>query len=148
MLRLILRRVAFERTYTIGRLYANGKKICDTMEPHCVHCTLDSTVGFIQRMKKVFGSVAIPVGTFDIVMSPSEKFHQLMPFLQDVHGFSGVMIHPGNYPRDTQGCILVGVNRQKGKLATSKRCFKKVQALIEDSLQSGEGVNITVKEFN
>ena len=48
-----------------------------------------------------------------------------MPFLLQVNGRVGIMIHPGNYPKDTQGCILVGRNLAKGSVSNSKQTFQK-----------------------
>ena len=40
-------------------------------------------------------------------MSP--RFGEVLPLIGNVVGRTGIRIHAGNYPRDTAGCILVGV---------------------------------------
>ena len=34
-----------------------------------------------------------------------------MPRVIDVPGFEGILVHAGNYQENTQGCILVGMQR-------------------------------------
>ena len=49
----------------------------------------------------------IPEGTYDIVKHVSPRFGQCL-WLQNIPGRSEILIHAGNTPRDTSGCILVG----------------------------------------
>lgn len=68
--------------------------------------------------KKKYGNTAIPIGTYQIsmdVVSPKFKdrswakpWKGKLPRIQNVPGYSGVLIHVGNKPEDTLGCILVG----------------------------------------
>ena len=54
----------------------------------------------------------IPEGDYVLVFLRSPKFEDaLMPHLLAVPGRTEVMIHVGNYPVDTKGCILVGMER-------------------------------------
>ena len=77
------------------------------------------------QKKKVYGETAIPTGIYKLemnVVSPKYslvKWYQdlckgKMPRLLNVPGFEGVLIHPGNTPLDTFGCVLVGDNKVKG----------------------------------
>ncbi|MCA1761303.1 MAG: DUF5675 family protein, partial [Bacteroidales bacterium] len=49
----------------------------------------------------------IPTGTYDVLRNNSPKFGKTF-HLQSVPGRSEILIHKGNYNKDTQGCILVG----------------------------------------
>ena len=84
---------------TLGSLFIDGHFACHTLEPQAIDW---------EKQKKEYGHTAIPEGTYNITFSPSAKFGKLMPYLVNVPHFSGIMIHPGNFLADTQGCILVG----------------------------------------
>ena len=68
-----------------------------------------------------------------------------MPRLMDVKGFSGVLIHPGNTPEDTDACILIGKNTQVGRLTDSKATFKKLYDRLWEAHKKGEPITITIR---
>jgi 23S rRNA-/tRNA-specific pseudouridylate synthase len=41
-----------------------------------------------------------------------------------VKGYDGVLIHCGNTDKDTEGCILVGYNKEVGKVVNSQAAFE------------------------
>ena len=51
----------------------------------------------------------IPEGKYKVHRIYSPKFGNCF-HLQDVPGRSAILIHRGNYTKDTRGCILVGMN--------------------------------------
>jgi hypothetical protein len=70
------------------------------------------------------GVSCIPTGTYKVVLAWSNRFMRLMPRLINVVGRSGILIHSGNTPFNTEGCILVGMSRlQDGSLYGSGRAF-------------------------
>ena len=40
------------------------------------------------------------------------------------------LIHPGNTPADTYGCLLVGENKEKGKVINSQLTWKKINEYL------------------
>jgi len=119
-MKLLLQRVAQEETYTIGKLYVDGARFCDTLE--------DKVRPYGE---KVWGQTAIPAGKYKVVITYSNRFKRKLPLLVDVPMFEGIRIHPGNTAVDTHGCILVGVNSEKGKVTQSKATFDKLFAMME-----------------
>ena len=63
-------------------------------------------------------------------MSP--KFRKVLPRILNVKGFEGILIHPGNIPEHTHGCVLVGKNTVVGKVTDSTATFEKLMAKIKD----------------
>jgi hypothetical protein len=61
-----------------------------------------------------------------------------------VPGFSGIRIHAGNYPADTQGCILPGYNRKKGMVVNSRAALQQLRFEMTAAQERGEQVWITI----
>lgn len=139
-MRLTLKRIANRPTYCIGKLYINGKYFCDTLED--VDRGLDSIMSEEEiKHIKVKGETAIPTGIYKIILNYSPKFKKVMPLLTNVKGYSGVRIHSGNSAKDTEGCLLVGLNTVVGRLTNSKNTYN---ALYKRLQQKGSN-DITIE---
>lgn len=142
-MQLTLHRIARRATYTIGRLSADGQPVCDTLEPtdRALAKTSVQLTPTLAAKAKAAGPTAIPTGSYVItlaVRSPrfgSQEFYKQacngrLPRLLGVPGFDGILIHCGNTPSDTSGCILVGSNTAVGQLTASRRAFTKLYTLL------------------
>lgn len=98
------------------------------------------------RPEKVAGVTAIPAGTYKVVITMSPRFGRLLPLLIDVPGFEGVRIHPGNTAADTEGCIIVGLQRTDNGVAKSRDAMDKLQPLIQSAIDRGEEVTLTITD--
>lgn len=121
-MRITLVRIANRPTYCIGKLYIDGVYFCDTIE--------DTDRGLDDKMteteilkKKVKGQTAIPTGTYPVYITWSPKYQKPMPLLERVKGYSGIRIHSGNTAKDTEGCLLVGKNKEVGKVLESRKTY-------------------------
>lgn len=142
-MKLVLERKWKKSNYTIGNLYIDGKKFCNTLEDVDRNLSSSMTEAEILKIKKP-DATAIPTGTYSIdlnTISPrfgSQAFYVAicngkLPRLQNVKGFSGVLIHCGNTDKDTSGCILVGENKVKGKVVNSRQTFEKLYRALKTS---------------
>lgn len=93
---------------------------------------------------KIPHHTAIPAGRYRIVVTDSQRFKRKLPLLLDVPGFSGVRIHPGNGPDDTDGCILVGLGRTTDLVTSSRLACENLQHAIEHAIGAGDQVWITI----
>lgn len=91
--------------------------------------------------KKIYGKTAIPTGVYVVQMGRSPKFNRVLPRLLNVPGYEGILIHNGNYPKDTLGCILVGKNTVVGAVMDSKATLEKLLAKLDKKT----GIRITIK---
>lgn len=123
--------------YTIGRLDVDGKFFCDTLEDR---------VRDLNREKKIAGETAIPAGCYEVVVNWSPRFRRRLPRLLNVPGFEGILIHRGNTPEDTAGCILVGENKMRGRVVYSTVYEIRLTALLEEAQQRGEKIWIEVMD--
>lgn len=142
-----LKRVYTCPNYTIGKLYINDKHVCDTLED--TDRGLDSNMSLDEILsKKVYGKTAIPTGTYPIslnIYSPSKGSKEpyksvcngFIPRLLNVPGYSGVLIHIGNTQYDTNGCILVGLNKSIGKVSNSRSTFCQIYKQLKEEANKG-----------
>lgn len=147
-MKVLLQTIAERSSYTIGRLYVNAKYVCDTLEPQ----TRD-----LRKAKKIPGKTAIPAGTYIVMMDVfSSRFGRQSFYLQNANGgklprlynvpyFDGVLIHCGNTAQDTEGCILVGYNREVGKVLDSRKAFRALYPMLLDAYRRNETITITVQ---
>lgn len=120
MLQILITRNWRKADYTIGKLYVNGKQLCNTLEDTDRRLFQGQPIADIAA-KKVKGQTAIPTGTYRLQVSESPRFKRELIEVLDVPGFSGIRIHRGNTTADTEGCILPGVNNAVGRVSDSTK---------------------------
>ena len=103
-------RQVFTDKSTIGSLYVNDVFFCYTLEDKDRGLDQGQSLIMIQA-KKLFGITAIPYGNYPLIVNKSPKFGRLLPRLQGIKGFDGVLIHRGNSAEHSHGCILVGYKK-------------------------------------
>ena len=126
---MVLERHWFTGTSTTGKLYVDDGFECYTLEDP------------IQE-EKIYGNTAIPYGEYKVKITYSPRFKKKLPLLLKVPGFKGVRIHPGNWAKDTEGCILVGDVKGSNYIGQSRRAF----ARLMKKLQDAKAINLSIIE--
>ena len=142
-MKLILKRIAKRKGYTIGKLFLSpsgeqeGAHLCDTLEPPCIEMKTDRPIEEVLANKALLKSIkpcAIPEGEYKVSMTYSPKYKTQLPLITGDSRFNslwqGIRIHAGNTAKDTQGCILVGENKIVGMVVNSRITLTKVRNLL------------------
>lgn len=130
--------------YTIGRLYIDGAYICNTLEDTDRQLRQDMTTLQIRKLK-IKGQTAIPTGTYEVTRTYSPRFKRQLPLVNNVPGFDGIRIHSGNTAKDTEGCILPGMNTRKGMVTDSRKWFLVIDDRIAAALKTGAKVWLKIE---
>lgn len=143
-----------KETYTIGQLYIDGKFFCNTCEDKNRELYQGMSLEEIKKIK-VYSETAIPYGRYQItlkIQSPKfsrkkqyEKCKGYLPRLLNVPGFEGILIHIGNSAKNSAGCLLVGLNKEKGKVLQSTETFWKLYEILKQADDRGEKIWITIQ---
>lgn len=141
---LVLQREPSGANATLGKLTRDdGLFLCDTLEDRIREPADWKPTDPVTW--KVPGETAIPSGTYRIALTLSHRFGRTLPLLMDVPGFDGIRIHPGNTAKDTEGCILTGVRMGPSTVVESRAAFLIVYQRIQEALNEGEKVYISVR---
>lgn len=132
-MKLLLERTSCGKDCTRGDLYIDGVWECYTLED----VTRPDGV-------KIPGETAIPKGVYGVDITPSPRFKRELPLIVNVKGFVGIRIHPGNTTSDTEGCILVGQNRNGSVLMSSRAAFDELFRKLADAKRRGEKITLEV----
>lgn len=113
------------------------------------------------RQTKIMHQTRIPPGLYSITPRREGKFFEayrkrwgckFVPHIEDVPGFTWILIHAGNKVADTSGCLITGMAAEihpitewffipEGKSSTA---FLLVYHLIEEGVEEGDPVTIRI----
>lgn len=136
-------RIARRDGYTIGRMSLNGVYFCDTLEDTDRGLNATMSMGEILA-QKIKAQTAIPTGKYDVILTFSPRFKRVLPLLLSVKGYEGVRLHAGNTNKDTEGCLLVGENKEKGKVLNSRATLEKLMSALLECEKRKEKISITI----
>src|SRR6056300_37196 len=139
-------RTQFGKDATNGLLFIDGKFECYTLEDQ-------------YQAVKVMHETCIPGGEYDIIYRKIGGFHTKysarygaehkgMLWLQDVPGFTYILIHSGNTDEHTSGCLIVGETQQDldlgkdGFVGQSVKAYKAMYRKVANELLQGKKVSI------
>lgn len=154
-MKLVADRAWKKDTYTVSRLFVDGKRFYEVLEDKDRGLKQSDSKEKIKAIK-VPGETAIPKGTYGITLNvTSPKYAAVkwywdfckgkMPRLLNVPGFEGILIHPGSSALDSAGCLLCGRNTAKGRLTSSRETFKALYKKMEAAAKRGEDITIEIR---
>ena len=145
-MRLVLQRFVDTGRSTTGILTINNEFQCFTLED-------------TYRRVKEAGKTRIPEGSYQIKyreeLSPDTKKRRKMYdwfkwhlMLQNVPDFKYIYLHEGNTPKDTAGCILLGMQSTpiRDFLGDSVSAVRRMYEIIGGALSDDEPVCIDVRD--
>ena len=141
---LTLKRTTCTKESTIGELAVDGAFECFVLED----------VVRPASAPKVFGKTAIPAGTYGVRVTYSNRFLRLMPLLVNLPGGAiqfggrriddcGVRIHSGNTAVDTEGCLLLGLDKKVDFVGRSRDAFSRFFPRLQEAVKAGP-VTLTI----
>ena len=129
---LLLLRDTFTDESTIGELFINGERFCDTLE-----------LPYRDNQKSIS---CIPTGKYKVRLRlPRESAtrHYIHLLVKDVKDRSHILFHRGNTAKDSRGCILVGQGTQQDIVYNSTLAM---DLLIKEIINlGGENINLIIK---
>jgi hypothetical protein len=132
MINLLLIRDTFTEESTIGELFINGERICDTLERP-----------YFNNQRNIS---CIPEGVYPVRLRlPRESATRdyLHLLVQEVPNRDWILFHRGNTAKDTSGCILVGIGTEQDVVHNSVLAM---DLLIKEILNlGGENINLIIK---
>lgn len=143
-MRITLDRKYLTETYTIGKMFINGEYFCDTLEDKVRDKNKDGDL-LDEGEEKIYGQTAIPYGRYRIILNYSPKFKRELPLLLNVPHFEAIRIHRGNDESHTEGCLLVGENKVKGKVINSTKYEIELVNRIKEAISHNEEIWITIQ---
>ena len=148
---ILVKRTEFTDTATIGTMYIDSARICDTLEDARrdlpAKCP-NTPKGIACKCKeKVYGKTCIPAGRYRVIWRYSPKFKKEYPAIENVPHFLGILIHAGANVDHSDGCILVGTRTpRQEKLSQQFVASTKVSSMVKAAIDDGEEVWITITE--
>lgn len=139
-MKLLLQRDFKGLRYTLGQLFVDQVKFCETLED-----AVREVPGVPVDEWKVPGKTAIPAGTYRVTLAPSPRFKKMMIRLLDVPGFDGILIHDANTEDDVDGCIGVGQVRMAYGIRLCAEVLGDLEKRVRRALGKGDDVFMEVR---
>ena len=129
---LLIIRDTFTKESTIGELFLDGERMCDTLE-----------LPWKDNQRSIS---CIPEGEYKVRLrlareSASRDYLHLL--VQDVPNRKWVLVHRGNSASDSSGCILVGLGSQQDYVQNSRLAM---DLLMKELINlGGTNINLIIK---
>jgi len=139
---IFVKRMEFLEDCTIGNLSIYSEPLG--------YASLGYTLEPPWRNNEQFVS-SIPTGTYAAERYNSPKYGRV-PRLKNVPNRYDILMHYGNYPSNTEGCILVGKQKGNNSVLDSKKALREmmnyIDAVMSADKLAGEQTSIEVSIFH
>ena len=129
---LLIIRDTFTEESTIGELFLNGERMCDTLE-----------LPWKDNQRSIS---CIPEGVYKVRLRTARESatrDYLHLLVQDVPNRDYILFHRGNSAKDTSGCILVGFSSKQDYVKNSTFAM---DLLMKEIINlGGENINLIIK---
>lgn len=144
---IVIEEIGTTNNSTASQMFVDNRALCFVIED-----------GY--RPVKISDETRIPPGRYQIKKRMAGKFyekykkdfgHKWVPHLQKVPGFEFILIHIGNTPKDTSGCLLVArgisMNLTTGDYngIDSGSIYKLLYSLMNAAFERGEEIWIEIQ---
>ena len=127
-------RFDYSKNHTKSIIFVNDQFFCFGMEPE------NKFNNTIKGQRDL-----IPEGSYPIKLSKSPKFKRVLPEILNVPNNSGIRIHPGNFPSDTSGCLIMGAYFYEDNLFNSKKKVDEFYQILKEFESRKDSNRITYK---
>ena len=129
---LLIIRDTFTEDSTVGELFLNGERMCDTLENP-----------YINNERNIS---CIPEGEYKVRLRTARESatrDYLHLLVKDVPNRDWILFHRGNSAKDTSGCILVGFSSKQDYVKNSTFAM---ELLMKEIINlGGENINLIIK---
>ena len=129
---LLIIRDMFTEESTIGELFLNGERMCDTLE-----------LPYKDNQRNIS---CIPAGEYKVRLrlpreSATRDYMHLL--VKDVKDRDYILFHIGNSAKDTRGCVLVGIGTEQDFVKNSRLAM---ELLMKEIINLGAtNINLIIK---
>ena len=144
-MKIVQKRYLLGDDFTLSKLYIDGIWVAGC--PYILEDKVREIIGKPVNKWKVKSETAIPIGTYHVEKTFSQRFGKMMYQLLDVPGFEGIRIHAGNTSHDTEGCLICGRERDEknGEVSGSRVARDTLYAKMDSAIARGEKITWTVE---
>ena len=136
---VLITRINFNEKWTEGKLFIDGRYICDTLEDRDRKLYDYMSVEEIMK-NKVYDETCIPYGRYKLTIDYSNKFKKYLIRINNVKGFDGTRIHSLNTADESLGCCGVGKKTSDGWISESRKTYAIVHSIVQAELAKGNDV--------
>ena len=121
---------------TAGEMHIDGAFECFILEPPKI----------FEGKENVPDKTCIPAGVYELKIQYSVRVGRRVPRYVAVPGRDDILIHPGNFPKDTHGCQLPGYVHELNYVGSSHAAFTELLSKIDTAISDNEKVEIVIIE--